>query len=167
MYNAVVQSIARVYHEAGYTTLRFNFRSVGGSAGEYDEGLGEREDVSAALQYLTGEGKTVLELAGYSFGAWVNAHIDLTAAGVQRMIMVSPPVAFLDFSSVAVSPPLNLVIAGSRDQIAPPDLIRTMLPQWNPESRLEVIEGADHFYIGCAEKLEHILADYLGSGLAL
>ncbi len=166
MYNSVVESIARVYHEAGFTTLRFNFRGVGGSAGEHDEGQGERQDVRSALQHLTAEGKTVLELAGYSFGAWVNARTDLTSAGVQRTIMVSPPVAFLDFSLVAVSPRLKLVIAGSRDQIAPPELIRTMLPQWNPEARLKVIEGADHFYIGFAEKLELILADYLDSGLA-
>jgi alpha/beta superfamily hydrolase len=79
--------------------------------------------------------------------------------------MISPPVAFLDFSSMAFTPQLQLVIAGNHDQIAPPELIKTMLPNWNPKARLEVIEGADHFYGGHTDKLESIMANYLAAEL--
>ena len=73
MHNNVVESLVHAYQRAGYATLRFNFRGVGSSQGKYDQGEGEREDVKAALHYLAEQGKNVVDLAGYSFGAWVNA----------------------------------------------------------------------------------------------
>ncbi|MEJ2234212.1 MAG: alpha/beta fold hydrolase [Syntrophobacterales bacterium] len=163
MHNNVVESLVQAYQQAGYTTLRFNFRGVGGSQGEYDNGQGEQEDVKAAVHYLGERGKNAVDLAGYSFGAWVNALARPEKDTVQRMVMVSPPVAFLDFGSAEPLPQLQLVIAGSRDEIAPPELIKTILPNWSSSARLEIIEGADHFYGGHTGKLESILADYFAS----
>ena len=161
MYNNVVESLVRIYQLAGYTTLRFNFRSVGSSEGEYDNGIGEQGDVKAALHYLTQRGKKVLELAGYSFGSWVNALAISEVDTVDRMVMISPPVAFMDFSSVGLTPQIQLVVAGSQDQIAPPELIEKLLATWNPGAHLEIIDGADHFYVGYTEKLESVLTVYL------
>ena len=163
MHNNVVESLVQAYQQAGYTTLRFNFRGVGSSQGEYDNGQGEQEDVKAALHYLAEQGKNAVDLAGYSFGAWVNALARPEKDAVQRMVMVSPPVAFLDFGPPQSIPQLRLVVAGSRDEIAPPELIKTILPNWNSKARLEIIEGADHFYGGHTGKLESILADYFVS----
>lgn len=161
MHNNVVESLVRVYHQQGYTTLRFNFRGVGSSQGKYDHGQGEQEDVRSALDYLLDKGNRIIDLAGYSFGAWVNALASPERDTVQKMIMVAPPVAFMDFGSVKLIPQLKLVIAGSRDQIAPPDLIETMLTNWNPTARLEIIHGADHFYAGFTNKLESLLGSHL------
>jgi len=161
MYNNVVEALVRVYQQAGYTTLRFNFRSVGSSEGEYDNGIGEQEDVKAALHYLAQRGKKVLDLAGYSFGSWVNALAISGVDTVDKMVMISPPVAFMDFNSVASIPQIQFVVAGNKDQIAPPELIKNMLPAWNSAAHLEIIDGADHFYLGYTEKLESILAAYL------
>ena len=161
MHNNVVESLVRAYQQAGYSTLRFNFRGVGGSQGEYDNGQGEQEDVNAALHYLAEQGKNIVDLAGYSFGAWVNGLTKPDGDIVRQMVMVSPPVAFLDFGSAQPLPQLRLVIAGSRDEIAPPELIQTTLPTWNPGARLEIIEGADHFYGTYTGKLESILTNYL------
>jgi len=166
MHNNVVESLVRAYQQAGYTTLRFNFRGVGSSLGEYDNGQGEQEDVKAALHYLAEQGKNVVDLAGYSFGAWVNGLTRPDEDSVCQMVMVSPPVAFLDFGSAEPLPQLRLVIAGSRDEIAPPELIKTILPNWNSNARLEIIEGADHFYGGHTGKLESILADYFASAVS-
>ncbi|MEE9119654.1 MAG: alpha/beta hydrolase [Syntrophobacteria bacterium] len=163
MRNNVVESLVRVYQQAGYSTLRFNFRGVGGSHGEYSDGPGEQEDVRSALRYLSERGKKVIDLAGYSFGVWVNALTRPPVDAVQRMIMVSPPVAFLDFGSAQPIPQLRLVIAGSRDEIAPPELIETTLTNCNPRAQLTIIEGADHFYGEHTGKLESILADYFAS----
>ena len=80
---------------------------------------------------------------------------------VDRMVMVSPPVAFMDFSAVGLTPQIKLVVAGSRDQIAPPEVIEKILTSWNPEAHLVVIDGADHFYVGYTGKLESVLAAYL------
>jgi alpha/beta superfamily hydrolase len=161
MYNNVVESLVRMYQLAGYSTLRFNFRSVGASEGEYDNGVGEREDVKAALHYLSQRGKKVLDLSGYSFGSWVNVLTISELDNVDRMIMISPPVAFLDFTSVGFTPQIQLVLAGSQDQIAPVNLIENLLPTWNPEAHLEIIDGADHFYIRYTGKLESVLTAYL------
>ena len=161
MYNNVVESLVHAYKQAGYATLRFNFRGVGSSQGKYDDGQGEQEDVKAALHYLAEQGKNVVDLAGYSFGAWVNALARPEGDIVHRMVMVSPPVAFLDFGPPQSIPQLRLVVAGSRDEIAPSELIKTILPNWNSSARLEIIEGADHFYGAYTEKLESILTDYL------
>ncbi|MFC1817314.1 alpha/beta hydrolase [Thermodesulfobacteriota bacterium] len=161
MYNPVVETVARIYQKKGYTTLRFNFRGVGNSQGRYDDGMGEQTDVRAALTFLSAMGIQQIDLAGYSFGAWVNAHVDQTTSPYARMVMVSPPVGFMGFEKVSALKGLTLVVAGSQDDIAPPDLIRQQLPAWNQQARFEVVEGADHFYSGYLNALETVLESAL------
>lgn len=157
MHNNVVESVVRAYGEKGYTTLRFNFRGVGQSDGAYDNGTGEQEDVRAAVAFLGGLGKTSIDLAGYSFGAWVNAQCIESLTDVKRMVMVSPPVNFLDFSFLKYTAKIRLVIAGSQDDIAPPAMIKDMIPVWNSEAAFNIIKGADHFYSGKTGEIEEII----------
>jgi alpha/beta superfamily hydrolase len=164
MENGVVESIVRAYQSKGYSTLRFNFRGVGMSQGRYEDGRGEQEDVRAAIQFLASHGKTRVDLAGYSFGAWVNALATPAHPLVNGLLLVSPPVAFLDFSAVGFLAPLRLVVAGSDDQFAPPERVHALLPIWNPEAPFKVIAGAGHFYWGYTKELETILADFLDGG---
>ena len=161
MHNNVVAAIARVYRQKGYTALRFNFRGVGNSRGSYGDGVGEQEDVRAAVSYLADLGIGQIDLAGYSFGAWVNALAIRDETPLANMIMVSPPVAFIDFGSISGLGSLRLIVTGSRDDIAPPDRIKKSYAAWNAAARFEVISGADHFYAGYLDKLEAILATYL------
>jgi alpha/beta superfamily hydrolase len=158
MHNPVVTTMMQAYQKHDYTTLRFNFRGTGNSQGAYADGLGEQEDVRAALAHLSNFGIRHLTLAGYSFGAWVNAHLTCQDNGIEAMVMVSPPAAFLDFGAIASLDFLNLIITGSRDEIAPSGLIHELIPKWNPEARFEIIEGADHFYGGYLERLKGVLA---------
>ena len=166
MHNYVVETVMNAYQKSGYTTLRFNFRGVGKSRGVYDNGIGEQQDVLSAIAYLSDAGMTQIDLAGYSFGAWVNAGQKCKDAPVRNMVMISPPVGFMDFYPLSPIPNLNLVITGSRDDIAPEGLIRKMVPAWNQKTRFEVIRGADHFYMGYLEKLEKIVADMSACSLA-
>ncbi|OQY50140.1 MAG: hypothetical protein B6240_02195 [Desulfobacteraceae bacterium 4572_87] len=161
MHNNVVESLVKAYGKAGYTTLRFNFRGMGRSEGHYDEGVGEQVDVRGAVAYLKDLGMTSVDLAGYSFGAWVNAQAIGNLNHVVRMIMVSPPVNFMDFSFLQYTPKIKLIIAGSRDDIAPPDMIQKMLSGWNKDSELHIIQGADHFYWGETGEIESIVGDFL------
>ncbi|MDY6825435.1 MAG: alpha/beta fold hydrolase [Thermodesulfobacteriota bacterium] len=153
MYNPVVEEIIRTYRAKGWATLRFNFRGTGASGGRHDEGYGEQEDIAAALTYMRNAGIPVPDLAGYSFGAWVCARCAAALDNAHRMIMVSPPVAMMDFAGIEAIPQLALVITGSLDEIAPPDLLHQHLPIWNPDARFSVIEGADHFFSGWANAL--------------
>jgi alpha/beta superfamily hydrolase len=161
MHNSVVRSVVQAYCRMGYSTLRLNFRGVGESEGQYDQGIGEQEDVRAAIRHFSDLGKTAIDLAGYSFGAWVNALGLDDFAQVSRMIMVSPPVSFIDFSFFSGNSKVKLVIAGSEDDIAPPSVIEGMLPRWNPHAIFKVIKGADHFYGEKTAELETIIQDFL------
>lgn len=160
MHNPVVETISRTYQQAGYSTLRFNFRGVGNSGGEYGGGQGEQADVAAALQYLSDNGRTELDLAGYSFGAWVNAHSQWTGE-LQRSIMISPPVGFPEFREMPAQAALQLVVTGSGDALSPMSLLESLVLEWNLTARLEVIEGADHFYGGALQTLQALLSKHL------
>ena len=157
MHNPVVQTITETFQHQGYTTLRFNFRGVGNSQGTYDEGAGEKRDVCQALACLAQMNFEKTCLAGYSFGAWVNAQIPPEEASAEETVMVSPPVALMDLEPIQKIPNLKLVVTGSRDDIAPAHMIRERLPSWNPASPFEIITGADHFYSGYADSLASTL----------
>ncbi len=157
MYNPVVQAVAAAYVQAGYSCLQFNFRGVGRSGGKFDDGRGEQQDVLAAMAYLAGRGLGDISLAGYSFGSWVNAHITPEMAPVAHQAMVSPPAAFLDFADVRQIPALKFVVTGGLDEIAPPEMVEALLPDWNPRADLHLIPEADHFYGGCFERLQTLI----------
>jgi alpha/beta superfamily hydrolase len=158
MHNNVVRAVAHAYQEEGYSTLRFNFRGVEKSEGDFGNGIGEQEDVRAALQTL---GKKNMDLAGYSFGAWVNALGVEKFEQAQRLIMVSPPVSVIDLSFLEYSPKIKLVICGTRDEIAEYKKVEKMLPKWNDQAVFRVIHGADHFYSGHEEELIDIIGEFL------
>jgi alpha/beta superfamily hydrolase len=158
MHNNVVKAVAHAYQEEGYSTLRFNFRGVEKSEGDFGNGMGEQEDVKAALAAL---GKKGMDLAGYSFGAWVNALGLAKYEEAQRLIMISPPVSVVDFDFLSYSPKIRLVICGTRDEIAEYKKVEKMLSKWNDKAMLRVVQGADHFYSGYEEELIDIVGDFL------
>ncbi|MBC2711846.1 MAG: alpha/beta fold hydrolase [Desulfosarcina sp.] len=157
MFNPVVEAIVAAYQKSGFATLRFNFRGTGRSTGSYDQGIGEQADVAGAVDFLKGEGLQEIHLSGYSFGAWVNAMALQGALSVQGLTMVAPPVAFIDFNDGIRLPMLSAVVAGSRDEFAPPDLIRPLMGHWNPDARIDIIEGADHFFFGFLDEVSRRL----------
>ena len=161
MFNHVVEAVCQAFQERAYTCLRFNFRGVGLSEGEYDNGAGEQDDVMAALDYLSALGKNEIDLAGYSFGAWINAQGIDKYHQVNRMIMVSPPVNAMDYSFLSYNPKIKLVISGNHDDIAGTQRIKEGLLIWNPEAVLKLIDGADHFYGGKVNELKRLILEFL------
>jgi hypothetical protein len=162
MNNHVVETIARIYQKKGWTTLRFNFRGAGGSGGRYDHGIGERTDVGGAIGYLQTQGVEPLDLVGYSFGAWILAGWtqDQPNHGF-RIILVAPPVAFLDFSDIRSISGLHAVIVGQSDAYAPVDRLQSQLPHWSKTAALSILSSADHFFNSGISDLEQTISDYL------
>ncbi len=156
MNNIVVETIQKAYQRKGHATLRFNFRGVGRSTGSYDDGAGEQTDILAAFDFLRERNLSVIDLAGYSFGAWVIAQT-LGRVPADSVIMISPPAAMMRFESNVTIPNLKLAVSGSRDEFAPPDLVEPMVHRWNPAADFTVIHGADHFFFGHTDKLTTIL----------
>ncbi|HDR15861.1 MAG TPA: alpha/beta hydrolase [Desulfobacteraceae bacterium] len=161
MYNDVVETVSQAYKRNNFTTMRFNFRGVGRSSGLYDHGAGERDDVVRALGYLMDLEKSELHLAGYSFGAWVNGMALRLTSDVACAVMVSPPVGFLDFDEMEPDERVKLVLAGSRDDLAPESMLREACRLWNPQVRLEILNGADHFYGGLLPEVGRIIDEFL------
>jgi alpha/beta superfamily hydrolase len=161
MHNPVVDAIRRAYRLKGVATLRFNFRGTGESEGQHDNGVGEQDDVLAALSFLAENGFQPVDLAGYSFGAWVNALTLHRGGRSENLVMVSPPVRFIDFASIGSLSGLRLVVTGSRDEMAPPGVIQQMLPTWNPSAHFDIIDGSDHFYSRRTRQLEDVLGRHI------
>jgi len=161
MHNPVVESLQRVYAKNGFSTLRFNFRGVGRSSGEFDNGCGEQHDVLAALDYLTASYLSSFHLVGYSFGARVLAGIESLPESVISQVFVAPPVAFMDFSDITDIRCLKLIVAGENDDIAPPAIIEQQVKKWSQECELKVIGGADHFFGSSLAELEQSVNDLL------
>ena len=163
MYSPVVEAIAAAYRRCGFSTLRFNFRGTGRSAGTHDGGRGERTDVRAAFDFLRMRDAAEIHLSGYSFGAWVNALAMQDDLEARAATMVAPPVAFIDFPAHMRLPMLGSIVAGSDDTFAPPDLIESQMHTWNPMVRLAVIHGADHFFFGFLDEVRRLLTDAIRS----
>ncbi len=143
MMNSVVEILTQALFAGGISTLRFNFRGVGASAGSFDEGRGEQQDVLAALSFLEERNIREILLAGYSFGAWVNA-LALTGMNRQNALLVSPPIRLFDFDVQALRGKVGLIVYGDRDPFCPPEPIQIMADDL--PCRLDRIPDADHFF---------------------
>ena len=161
MYNSVVYMIHKAYRKAGFSTLRFNFRSVGNSGGQFDDGIGEQNDLNNAYHFLAAKGFSDIDLAGYSFGSWVGASLASRFDIFRQVVLVSPPVSFMDFSDISNIASLALMVVGDRDEFADLSLLKQKHSQLNPNAKLEILSDTDHFYSGSLEKLSSVLATVL------
>lgn len=146
---------------AGVACLRLNFRGVGESQGEYDEGRGERADVVAGVDVLHPivEGVPVV-LAGWSFGADISLAVGDDRPG--GWFAVAPPLRLVEAGDmVAASDPRpKLLVVPEHDQFRPPDSAREVTTGWQ-NTRVEVVRGADHFLVGRVDRLPALCLDLL------
>ncbi len=161
MDNMVVMQVVKRFSQLGFTTLRFNFRGTGKSTGTHADGIGEQEDVRAAVGFLEKQGATSIVLAGYSFGSRINAAVVSAGIKIDDHIMVSPPAAFMSFDEIETLPRTGLILTGENDEIAPSGMIKDLIRKWDLETRFEILDGCDHFYSGCLKQLDQCLTDYL------
>jgi hypothetical protein len=171
MDNPVVLAVAEAGAAHGLATLRFNFRGVGGSAGAWDEGRGEQDDVRAALRYLRDRlGAAPVALAGYSFGARMAAAVVADGERVAGLALVAPPLAFPGGDAIRpcdVDGPV-LVVAGSRDEYCPPAALQQLAAAL-PGATVSRLDGGDHFFTTTGPALRQALIPWTraltGSGV--
>ncbi len=161
MQNKVVHTVARAMQELGVPTVRFNFRGVGASAGQYDAGRGELADAIAACEWARRRWNCEpLWLAGFSFGAAVA----LEAAATVRpraLVTVAPPVGRIIVSPVARPPGPWLVVQGDRDELVDAATVRAWVEGFEEPPRVQWIAGAEHFFHGLLGELREGVADFL------
>jgi uncharacterized protein len=151
MLNNVVTALAEAFAEIGFAVLRFNFRGVGSSTGQYAEGIGEQEDAKAALSWLIaqpGIDADRLFLAGYSFGARVTLAVASTDPHVGGFVVVAPPALRGTWPSLESARGPKIILCGDRDPIAPPEVLRELVKNFPEPKRLVIFPDANHFFVG-------------------
>jgi alpha/beta superfamily hydrolase len=161
MDNNVVWTAGRAFAARRWTTLRFNFRGAGRSTGNYGGGLAEVADLAAALDFLKTRTLGPHYVVGYSFGAFVAARAMLNGLNADGVLLIAPPIAFMDLAFLPEVPALRLIVAGDRDELCPlADLQARLRESRGTPPELKVIAGADHFFGGAEEQLFKILRDF-------
>jgi uncharacterized protein len=167
MHNKVVFHTMKALNGFGFPVLRFNFRGTGLSEGEHADGIGEVEDVRAALDWLDSEFHLPLIFAGFSFGAAVGLRAACPDARVRAVIGVGTPVAPItgegeqprdysfDFLRDCAKP--KLFVSGARDQFGSRAKIEALIAALPEPKKLVVIEGADHFFEGRLRELRQAI----------
>ena len=152
--NKVVQMVASTLFELGYVAVRPNFRGVGMSEGDYDNGEGEIEDMLSAANFVKSTyGDLPLILVGFSFGAYIqhNANILLRS---QQLVLIAPAVNMFPFGAV---PENTLVIHGEQDELVPLAAVQAWAQPYGVE--VNVVTEADHFFHRKLPQLKQILVD--------
>ncbi len=169
MSNSVVIAICQALARRSIAALRFNFRGVGRSGGEYGARVGEQEDVRAALALIPSIADTdpkMIGLVGYSFGGSVVLPVAVQNTEVSLLALVSPALSEAGWEQLkAYSKPVFL-ITGEYDSIIPPEQFRQYMKDIHNSEQYDVISGADHFWQGYEAEVAEKLAGFFVAGFA-
>ena len=164
MHNKVVFRAAKAFERLGYPSLRYNFRGVGRSAGSFAGGIGEADDVRAALEWMASEHPGVPLLhCGFSFGNTVGTPVAAADPRVGRLVCLGTATASFPFERLADVPLPKLFVQGAHDEHGPLDELRAGLTLVSRPWELVVVEDADHFFADHLEDLEAAIVDHLSS----
>ena len=146
MHNKVVTILERSMRELGLRTIRFNFRGVGDSEGEHDEGYGETDDLFAVIEWVRRtRPHDELWLGGFSFGSY----ICLRAAHnlkLGQLITIAPPVGRFEFATVQHPGCPWLVVQGDEDEVVALEQVNSWVEDLDPPPDYLVMEQAGHFF---------------------
>ena len=167
MHTKAVYRAAQGLNEAGLVALRFNFRGVGASTGTYEEGIGEREDVTAALDWL-GEHYPGLPVigGGFSFGSMVGLSVGVRDARVLGLLGLGLPIRNLnyDFDFLAEVAKPTLIVQGENDEFGSGEDVAAVLAELGSHITLVRIPGADHYFADRLDELRAAVRGYFQSG---
>jgi hypothetical protein len=162
MHTKVVYQATKALARIGCAVMRFNFRGVGRSAGEWDEGRGEMEDYKAAVDVMAGR-HPGLELwaAGFSFGSYIATTVGADDGRICALIAIAPPVDKYEFASVKLSTKPKFIVHGERDELISLRMVRHFYAQLPEPKELVEIDRANHLFDGQASEVGDALADLL------
>ena len=162
MHTKVVFQAAKALTRIGCAVLRFNFRGVGRSGGEWDEGRGEKDDYRAALDFFANRyPKAELWAAGFSFGSYIALTCGADDERVCALIGIAPPVDRYDYDVVKRSSKPKFLVHGERDELIPLRAVREFYGQLQEPRELVVIDRANHLFDGQASEVGDALEELL------
>jgi alpha/beta superfamily hydrolase len=172
MNNPVAVQLFHLFMKRGFNVLRFNFRGVGRSQGEFDSGIGELADAATALDWLqsTNPAASQCWVAGFDFGAWVGMQLLMRRPETDGFISVSPPTNMYDFSFLAPCPASGLILHGSADTVVPPLEVERVVSKLRTQKGIvidyELVAGGGHFWTDNLSEVETRVGAYLDKRLA-
>ena len=176
MNEGITLALYNSFVKRGFATLRFNFRGVGRSQGEFDNGIGELSDAASALdwvQQFNGEAPFTF-VAGFSFGALIGMQLLMRRPEIRGFISVAPPANLYDFGFLAPCPSSGLIINGGSDEVVTPSGVQKLVDKLKTQKHItiehQLVEGANHFFEKERDELMARIDAYvdmrLGSDLA-
>jgi uncharacterized protein len=163
MYNSVVLEVCREVEAKGLISLRFNFRGVGNSSGTYDQGVGEQDDLRAAITFLKHEEAVAIYrigVAGYSFGAGVATRVAASDGRVKSFVAISLPPRLTDTAALESCTKPKLFVAGGADHIVSVEVITRLVDSLPEPKQLLIAPEADHFWFNGMEQAATAVADF-------
>ncbi len=152
MNNQIVYQLFYMFAKRGFAVLRFNFRGVGRSQGEFDHGSGELSDAAAALDWVQSVHPDARScwVAGFSFGAWIGMQLLMRRPEIEGFISIAPPANLNDFTFLAPCPSSGLIVHGDQDKVVPPKDVQTLVDKLKTQKGIKIdqtiVKGANHFF---------------------
>lgn len=163
MHNKVVFRAAAALNDAELTVLRINFRGVGQSTGQHDEGRGEQDDVRVGLDYLSQRYPGMRTFAcGFSFGARVGLEVAINDPRVAYLIGIGTPLEKYDFSFLSSCRKPLLLVHGEKDEFGDVESLRKLVAdlERSVPVKLVVVPGAGHFFDEQLDQLKRIITEW-------
>ncbi|MFZ9035637.1 MAG: alpha/beta hydrolase [Francisellaceae bacterium] len=162
MHNKVVTTMARVFRDLGIQSIRFNYRGVGGSEGEYGEGVGELDDTLKVIEYIKQQkpGQKLI-LAGFSFGGSVAYKAAAISSDVMALLTIAP--AVINFPVDGFNEPQMpwCVVQGIDDEVVDADAVfDVVLKKTKSDATIIKMNEVGHFFHGKLTDLKQELTDY-------
>ncbi|MGD2121420.1 MAG: alpha/beta fold hydrolase [Gemmatimonadota bacterium] len=165
MHTKAVYRAGQALNEVGFRVLRFNFRGVGFSTGSFDDGIGEEEDVMAALDWLgLGLRERPLVVGGLSFGSMVGLKVGMEDPRVVAMVALGTPIHVYDYSYLSETAKPVLVLQGEHDKFGSSREVEAALSGLGEHITVRSVSGAGHLFEGYLEELRHEIREYFIHG---
>ena len=167
MNERITQALFKTFQRRGFATLRFNFRGVGKSEGEFDQGVGELSDAASALDWVQSIHAEAEQtwVAGASFGAWIGMQLLMRRPEVRGFISIAPPASMYDFTFLAPCPASGIIIQGAADEVATPSGTQKLVDKLRTQKHItihhEEIPRANHFFVHEMDELMASVDNYL------
>ena len=165
MDSAVVRAVCRALTAQGWVAFRFNFRGAGDSAGRFDEGRGEMDDVAGAVDFLCTLAEVDaarLAVVGYSFGAAVGLQQAARDPRVGWLVGIALPQEYYAARWLDADTRPKLFIAGKNDRWAPADALHEYVARLPPPKRLRFVPRTDHFFAGREAEVAALIGRWIG-----
>ncbi len=164
MHNNVVMGVCIHLVKNQIAALRFNFRGVGSSEGEFGEGIKEQDDTRAALKFLLQRDEIDhkrIALTGYSFGAFAGLAALNNNENIKALVGISPPLLLFEFNYLKNCTKPKLLTIGDMDQFTPEKEFKDFYEELPEPKEKRILQGADHFFWGYENELGKIVTEFL------